>query len=214
MSILDLVQQHLGPQEMEQIAQQLGTDPASARQAVDAALPALVGGMASTAQHPDGESQIRTLAGSHGNALGDLGSIIGGGGAGGGILGSILGRHEPDVQQGVQQASGLDSAKARKLLMILAPIVLSALARRSMGGAATSPTTPGTQPSGGGLGDVLGGGGLGGVLGGVLGGLGGAGGTGGGLGDILRQDATQAQARTQGSPIGGVLGKILGGLGG
>jgi hypothetical protein len=34
------------------------------------------------------------------------------------------------VQQGVSQASGLDSDKTRKLLLMLAPIVMGVLARR------------------------------------------------------------------------------------
>lgn len=183
-SILDVVKQHLGPAEIAQIGQQLGTDPAATQQAIDAALPGLVGGMANTAQDPQGAATIHGLMGSHGGILGDLGAAITGGGAGGGILGSILGQHQPAVEQGVQDASGLQADKAKKLLMILAPIVLSALARRTMGADGAAGT---------------GGGGLGGILN-------------GGLGDILRQDATQAQQQTQGSPMGGILGKILGGL--
>ena len=186
-TLLDVVNQHLGPQEIAQIGQQLGTDPAATQQAIDAALPGLVGGMANTAQAPQGAATIQGLMGTHGGILGDLSSVISGGGAGGGILGSILGQHQPAVEQGVQDASGLQSDKAKKLLMILAPIVLSALAKRSMG-------ADGTGSSAG-----NGGGGLGGILN-------------GGLGDILRQDATQAQQQTQGSPMGGILGKILGGL--
>lgn len=205
-SIIDLVKQHLGPQEIAQIGQQLGTDPAATQQAIDAALPAMVGGMASTAQQPQGASELQTLMGSHSGVLGNIGSMISAGGAGGGVLGSILGQHQPAVEQGVQQASGFDQQKAKKLLMILAPIVLSALARRTMGsGGAGAPASTGAAPTtGGGLGGVLSGG-----LGSILGG-----GAGGGLGDILKQDATQAQQQAQGGPMGGVLGKILGGLGG
>ncbi|HEV7994280.1 MAG TPA: DUF937 domain-containing protein [Gemmatimonadaceae bacterium] len=132
-SILDIVQQHLGPQELAQISQQLGTDPGTTQQAVNAALPALVGGMASTAQQPGGAEGIQSLLGSHGGLLGSLGSILGGGGAAdGGILGQVLGRHQPAVQDGVQQASGLGPDQTRKLLMMLAPIVMAALAKRAM----------------------------------------------------------------------------------
>jgi hypothetical protein len=132
-SVLDIVQQHLGPQELAQISQQLGTDTGTTQQAVNAALPALVGGMASTAQQPGGAQGIQQLLGSHGGLLGSLGSLIGGGGAAdGGILGQVLGRHQPDVQEGVQQASGLGSDQTRKLLIILAPIVMGALAKRAM----------------------------------------------------------------------------------
>lgn len=142
-SILDLVQQNLGADQIAQIGQQLGTDPATTQQAVSAALPALVGGMSSTAQQPGGASAIQGLLGSHGGLLGSLGSLLGAGGIadGGGILGSILGHNQTAVQQGVDQATGLGSDKTRQLLMILAPIVMGALAHRVMnhGAAATDP---------------------------------------------------------------------------
>jgi len=133
-SLLDLVKDHLGPQQVSQISQQLGTDPATTQQAVNAALPALVGGMASTAQQPQGASGIQQLIGSHSGVLGGLGSLLGAGAPadGGSILGRILGHTQPEVQQGVQQASGLGSDQTRKLLMILAPIVMGALAKQAM----------------------------------------------------------------------------------
>jgi hypothetical protein len=133
-SILDLVQQHLGPQEITQISQQLGTDPNTTQQAVSAALPALVGGMATTAQQPQGATTLQGLLGSHGGVLGDLGSLIGAGAPadGGGLLGQILGPHQATVQQGVEQQTGLGSDQTRKLLAILAPIVIGALAKRAV----------------------------------------------------------------------------------
>lgn len=48
----------------------------------------------------------------------------------GGFLNRIFGSHQEKVQQGVQQASGLDFQKVKKLLATLSPLVLSALARR------------------------------------------------------------------------------------
>jgi hypothetical protein len=133
-SILDLVQQHLGPSEIGQISQQLGTDPATTQQAVNTALPALVGGMANTAQQPQGANALQGLLGAHGGVLGSLGSLIGAGAPadGGGVLGQILGSHQSTVQQGVEQQTGLGSDRTRKLLAILAPIVLGALAKRAM----------------------------------------------------------------------------------
>jgi hypothetical protein len=133
-SLIDLVKEHLGPEELSQISQQLGTDQVTTQQAVNAALPALVGGLANTAQQPQGVSGFQVLVISHAVVLGGLGSLLGAGAPadGGGVLGRILGQHQPEVQQGVQQASGLGSDQTRKLLMILAPIVLGALAKRSM----------------------------------------------------------------------------------
>lgn len=62
-----------------------------------------------------------------------LGSILGGGGPkaldGAGILGHIFGSRRPGVEQGMERASGLGSAQIGKLLTLLAPIVMSALAK-------------------------------------------------------------------------------------
>ena len=72
------------------------------------------------------------LMGGMGGAI--LGQILGSGGPksmdGGGILGHILGGKRGAVEQGVGRASGLDAAKVGKLMMVLAPIVMAALAKR------------------------------------------------------------------------------------
>src|ERR1041384_3638214 len=95
MSLVDEVQQHLGPTEIQQISQQLGIDPQTAQSAVQSTLPMMVAGMADTAQQPAGEDQIRGLFGAHGGTLGNIASAIGGasGTGGGGLLGAILGGH-------------------------------------------------------------------------------------------------------------------------
>ena len=210
-SLIDLVKEHLGPQELSQISQQLGTDQATAQQAVNAALPALVGGLANTAQQPQGASGVQQLIGSHAGVLGQLGSLLGAGAPadGGGVLGRVLGQHQPEVQQGVQQASGLGSDQTRKLLMILAPIVLAAIMKSRQ-----NRTADGAVASGGGLGIPGMGGGLG------IPGMGGAArpadastvdSDGDGIPDYLEQEARTAEARAaQRNPkIGGILGKIL-----
>ena len=134
MGLLDSVQQQLGPEQIAQISQQIGADPTQTRDAVQSALPMIVGGMAGTAQQPGGASTIQGLLGSHGGWLDNLGSLIGGGGAAdGGVLGKVLGGHQSTVENGVQQSSGLNSDQTRKLLAILAPMVLAFLARRHAG---------------------------------------------------------------------------------
>lgn len=131
-SLLDMVQEHLGQNEIAQISQQLGTDPATTQNAISAALPMMVGGMANTAAQPGGADVIQQSLTSHGGVLGNLGALLGAGAPadGGGLLGRVLGQHQQPVQQGVSQASGLDPERTRKLLMMLAPIVLGVLARK------------------------------------------------------------------------------------
>jgi hypothetical protein len=74
-----------------------------------------------------------------GGALGSLlGSVLGGRGGGGaqpkaldgaGILAHIFGPKQSPVETGVGRASGLDKGQVAKLLMLLAPMVMSALAK-------------------------------------------------------------------------------------
>jgi len=139
-SLLDMVQQHLGPNEIEQISQQLGVDPGQAQSAISTALPMIVGGMANHASQPAGADAIQQSLSSHGGILGNLGGLLGAGGPadGGGLLGKVLGQHQAPVQQGVSKATGLDPQKAGKLLLMLAPIVMGVLARRQ----AATPSNP------------------------------------------------------------------------
>lgn len=143
MSLIDLVRQNLTSADVQQISGQLGADPSTTEQAIQAALPMMVGGMAGAAQQPGGESAIQ----------GALGGLLGGGGGGlGGILGSILGQHQSTVQDGVTKASGLDAGKAGKLLILLAPFILRALAKHQ-GAQPAAPASTGAQP--GGVGGIL-----------------------------------------------------------
>jgi len=133
-SILESVQQQLGPNEIAKISEQIGADPAKTREAVQTALPMIVGGMAGTAQQPGGASTIHGLLGSHGGWLDNLGGLISGGGAAdGGILGQVLGGHQKTVETGVEQHTALNGDQTRKLLAILTPMVLAFLAKRHAG---------------------------------------------------------------------------------
>ncbi|HEY0779670.1 MAG TPA: DUF937 domain-containing protein [Gemmatirosa sp.] len=201
MSLLDLVQQQLGAGGTEQIASQIGADPATTQNAIQAAVPMILGGMAGNAQQPEGASAIANmlgqsgglssiagmLGGGGGGGLGGmLGGLLGGGGGGGGgmggILGSLLGQHQDTVQTGVQQASGLDSGQTTKLLAILAPIALAAVAHQHS--QASSGAVAGAES--GGAGDL----------------------GGNGFPDVLAQQAREAPTQSN-SHVGGLIGKIL-----
>lgn len=191
MNLIDLVQQQLGSAQIQELSQQIGAEPAQTETAVQAALPMLLGGMAGAAQQPGGAQGVSAAIDQHASALGGLGGVLGGGlgsiltgalggGGGGGLLGSILGRHETQVSDGVQQASGLDSSQVKKLLMVLAPIVLAALARKRQQQAAT-PSPSSVDLNGDGIPDAL---------------------------QQEARDA-QAHAQRTAPHIGGIVGKIL-----
>jgi hypothetical protein len=148
MALLDMVQQHLGQNEVAQISQQLGINPSVAQTAISAALPMIVGGMARHASSPQGAGAIQEAASAHQDVTDDVGSVLHVGppadvGNAGGLLGRIFGQHRDTVQQGVQQASGLDSDKVKKLLMMLSPVVLGVLARHQFGGQEATQADPG-----------------------------------------------------------------------
>jgi hypothetical protein len=132
----DLASQLRG-EPVQQVAQQLGLDPAQASSAVDAALPLLMGALGRNASQPEGaQALFGALQNDH--AGGDLGSVLGAvlGGAqnrqtdGAGILGHIFGGNQERAQAGVAHATGLQNGQAGQLLKILAPIVMAYLAKR------------------------------------------------------------------------------------
>lgn len=165
---------------MSQLASRLGVDEQTAEQATRQALPALLAGMHANAQDPAGERSLAEAVGQHDNSLLDGGVDVNQVDTADGekIVGHVFGDNRGQVIDqlggGVGGAGG--SALIGKLLPMLAPIVMSYLARRLNQTGAGAPASPGTTPSGG-LADVLGGllggagqaGGLGGLLGGLLG---------------------------------------------
>ena len=213
MSATDEILAGINPQ---QLAAALGTDEATAMNAAAAAIPTLIGSLQANAASPEGSEGLLTALGQH---------------AGSGLFGDtvdlnavdtadgqkILAHALADDPQRLQAVSGLGGNLLSKLLPLLAPIVMSYLARKlGMGGSTTSQA---------GSGDLLGG---------LLGGAGGSA-TGGGLGDILGQilgggqtagaQAPGTQAGSAPTPdsgnivntpggsgdiLGGLLGQILG----
>jgi len=132
MSLLDMLQQRLGGEAVNQISNKLGTDPASTRTAIAAALPMLVGALARNAQDPGKAGALANALGRHdGSVLDDVAGYLGRGdtGDGDGILGHVLGGKKETVQTGLGQAAGLDPAKAGTLLAMLAPLVMGALGK-------------------------------------------------------------------------------------
>lgn len=143
MAILDMIGQQLRGNTLSQISQQLGTDEGTTAKAVAVALPMLLGGLSRNAATEQGAASLdAALTRDHDGSLLDaphraVADPMAFGG--GGILGHIFGQRQSPVEQGVAKATGLNSQSAGKLLMILAPIVMAALARaRTSQGAASA----------------------------------------------------------------------------
>jgi hypothetical protein len=131
MSAIDLLSQ-LDDDDIEEISKQIGINPTQTRTAIDAAAPMLLAGAAQTAQQPGGYASVQRALDSQAGVLDNLRDLLRGGGPadGGGLLDGILGRTKPTVQEGVQETTGLNSDQTRRLLAMLAPIVIGMLARR------------------------------------------------------------------------------------
>lgn len=185
---------------IDQVAQRLGIDKPTAETAVRAALPTLVGGLDANAQSPAGAASLLSALNKHsGSSLLDGGVDVDAVDTADGnkIVSNVFGEKKDQVIStlGSVNGSGGNDLIA-KILPILAPIVLSYLAKQIGGGAsAGTAASASAGGQGGGIGDLLGGllkgasggnsgGGLGDVLGSVLGG-GGGGGLGGLLGGLL-----------------------------
>lgn len=159
-SLAGLLFQQLQGAPLQQISQQLGTDQSQTSNAVGAALPLLLGALGKNAAQPGGaEALFGALQNDHAGSGLDLGGLLGsvlGGGAptrqtdGAAILGHIFGANQPRAEAGLGQATGLGGDKTAMLLKILAPIVLSFLAQRFLGGQG------GAATDASGLGQILG----------------------------------------------------------
>lgn len=164
---------------VDQIAGLLGTDRQTAQAAVEAAVPTLLAGMQNNAQASDGAASLESALGQHRDGLLEGGVDVSQVDTADGerIVSHVFGGQQDQVASqlaGASQLGGVGGDLMKKLLPILAPIVMSYLANKVLGG----------------RGQSSGAGGAGGIdLGGILGGAGGAaaGGAGGmgGLGDLL-----------------------------
>jgi hypothetical protein len=193
-SIDDLISQL----PMSHIAEMLGVDEDTAANATRTAVPALVQGMQANAADDERAASLANAIAQHAKALSgrdaapDLDAVDTDDGEK--IVQHVFGDNEEQV---VNQLGGLGggSDMIKKLLPVLAPIVMGFLAKQfsnrgdSGSSAGASSASLQQEGSGGGIDDVLGGllggggGGLGDMLGGLLGGSDGQ--SGGGLGDLL-----------------------------
>ncbi len=136
-SILDLLADNIGGNNLGQIASTIGADSGATQTAVAAALPALLTALNRQTNTVSGAQGLASaLDRDHdGSLLDHLGGFLGGqvqgkSADGGGILGHILGGQRQEVEQGIAKASGLNMQQVARLLPILAPIVMAALGRR------------------------------------------------------------------------------------
>ena len=161
---------------MDQLARQLGVTPDQAEELARQALPALVGGMEANAQTPGGDTSLAEAIRQHDDGLLDGGVDLDQVDTVDGykIVSHVFGDNRDQVIS--RLGGGGKESMMSRLLPLLAPLVMSFLAKKAGGGAAGGSGAGST--GGGGIGDLLGGllgggsggGGLDDLLGGLLGG--------------------------------------------
>jgi hypothetical protein len=124
----------LGPRAVPNLANPIGADHAQAQDAIQAALPILLGAMARNASQADGAQALQqAIEQDHSTLdLGDvLNSVSAGGGDGQAILRHVLGGRQSAAAEGISQAAGINRGQALQLLKMLAPLVLNYLGKRA-----------------------------------------------------------------------------------
>ncbi len=131
--LMDLVSQHLGSEQVDQIAKRLGATREQTESAIGMALPTLLGAVTRQADSEQNVQQLHQSLQQHDEAQAVAGSVPQsfGGIDIGSLLGGMLGGRQGRVEQGIGKASGLSAGQTGSLLAMLAPLVMGALAKKS-----------------------------------------------------------------------------------
>lgn len=154
MDLTKVLLQSLGNNGLDQISRQVGLDQNQTSSAMSAIVPTLLAAMAkNTSNNSQGASGLlAALDRDHdGSILDDLGGFLGNSQSanGAGILKHILGGSRSQVESGLANKVGADSASMGKLLEIAAPLIMAYLGRQKK-------TAASSGFDAGGLGDLLG----------------------------------------------------------
>jgi hypothetical protein len=185
----------------QQIASTLGVDEGEVNSAIKTLIPVMVGGLQQNAQDPDAATNIASAANTHAAS-----GLLDGGVSveqvdeadGSKAISKIFGGNDSgQVASALAGGGAGNSDLIKRLLPMLAPIVLAYIGKQLSGGQAQA--QPQAQSGGGG--------GLADVLGSILGGATSGGGGNNPLGSILGS----VLGGSQGGPLGDILGGLLGG---
>jgi hypothetical protein len=193
---------------VQDIASKLGADQGEVDNAIKTLVPALVGGLAQNVQSDDIDSSKLESAVAEQGASG----LLDGGvdvnqldeKQGDNLVASLFGGNDSNAVASALAGTGAGGGDLiKRLLPILAPIVLAYIGKQLTkgAGAGAAPAQPQAQAQ------SAGGGGLGDILGSILSGAGGGGGGNNPLGSILGS----VIGGGQGNAIGEILGGLLGG---
>src|SRR5215210_5782685 len=91
-SVLNALESQLGPDAVQKMSAQLGTDTAATSNAISMAIPILLGGLSKNASNSEGAVALDHALNAHdGGILDSVGAFLGGSGIGASTLAHILG---------------------------------------------------------------------------------------------------------------------------
>jgi hypothetical protein len=138
MDLQQLLQGQFDESILQQLGQQVGAqDTQQVSTAASGIMQALLGGLASNAQQPQGASAIfSALQNDHdGSIIEDIMGLVTGNSShgqasnGSNILGHILGGQQPQIANQIGQASGLDAGSIMQMMIKLAPMLMGVLGK-------------------------------------------------------------------------------------
>ena len=131
-ALMDLLQSTIKDSSIGEISRQLGQDERTTSDAIDTALPMLIGALKRSTASDDGAGLERALEKKHdGSILDDVAGYVSKNDQtdGRGILGHILGQNRDAAAMVLGAQSGIGEGKAASLMATLAPVVLGALGK-------------------------------------------------------------------------------------
>ncbi|MGC3979094.1 MAG: DUF937 domain-containing protein [Paludibacteraceae bacterium] len=171
MDLSSLLNGAIGQTVIANVAGQLGMNESQAANAINAAIPAILGGINKNVQSTDGATSLDKALQKHdGSLLDNLTGIFSNNSQelqqdGSGILGHVFGNKQKDMAQAVSEKAGISMQQVGPLLSMLAPIVMGYLGKQKKDNNTNAD-------------------GLGGLIGGLLGGEGSSS-AGGGIMDMV-----------------------------
>jgi hypothetical protein len=169
-----MIEEQLSGDTLERLSSAIGADPETTGRATSAAIPTILASLANLASNDDGAKKLAGALNSlDSNSLGSLGQLLGGDtGAlvnkGMSLLSSSLGENMlANISGAISRFAGLDTGMVRKLVAMLAPVVLGKVASqwKAQGGTPSALTglmadqkryLPDSMPAGFSLDDVPG----------------------------------------------------------
>lgn len=134
MDLQNIIIDQLTPEAVDKIAEKTGLDRKSAQNAINIALPTIIGGLSKNAQDEKSAGKLKTaIEQDHsGVILDNLPEALGSQSTsldGNKILGHIFGGKLTTVEQAVGKSSGISNDSAVKIMSLLAPVVLGQLGK-------------------------------------------------------------------------------------